>query len=316
MTETTKRIFDVYQVRKTKQQKRAFAEYVRQIAEQNAYTFSVETGCLGARNLVIGDVENADVVYTAHYDTCVGLPFPNFITPTNFVVYLLYQMVLVVCLLVPILLAELLLGGVAGVMAALSGNDALLPVFMLIGTYAVLFGFLFLFFAGPANKHTANDNTSGVTTVLDILQALSPAHKTRVAFVLFDLEEAGLFGSMAFAAKHKNAMKTKLLINFDCVSDGDTMLFAVKKNAKRYVPLLEEAFAPTETKAVKILTKGVFYPSDQANFPCGVGVAALKRSKMLGLLYMNRIHTKRDVIYEEENIEFFKNGALRLIERL
>lgn len=316
MTETTKTIFDIYQVRKTKQQKRAFAEYVRPIAEANGYSFSVEKGCLGARNLVIGDVENADVVYTAHYDTCVGLPFPNFITPKHFAVYLLYQIVLAVFLLVPLLLAEVLLGLAAGAVLALTGNEALPPLIVLVGTYAVLFGFLLLFFAGPANPHTANDNTSGVTTVLDILQAISPAHKTRVAFVLFDLEEAGLFGSMAFAAKHKKAMRDKLLVNFDCVSDGDTMLFAVKKNAKRYVPLLEEAFVPTETKAVEIVTKGVFYPSDQANFPCGVGVAALKTSKTLRLLYMNRIHTKRDVIYEEDNIEFFKNGALRLIELL
>ena len=35
-----------------------------------------------------------------------------------------------------------------------------------------------------------------------------------------------------------------------------------------------------------------------------------------GLLYMNRIHTHRDVIYNEKNIEFLKNGALKLIELL
>ena len=34
----------------------------------------------------------------------------------------------------------------------------------------------------------------------------------------------------------------------------------------------------------------LFYPSDQANFPRDISVAALKRSKR-GLLYMDRIHT-------------------------
>ena len=62
---------------------------------------------------------------------------------------------------------------------------------------------------------------------------------------------------------------------------------------------------------VEVADKNVFYPSDQANFPCGVGVASLRSTKK-GLLYMNRIHTSRDVIYQEENIEFFKNGAIEL----
>ena len=81
------------------------------------------------------------------------------------------------------------------------------------------------------------------------------------------------------------------------------------------MPLLESAFMPSMTISVEVLTKGVFYPSDQANFPLGVGVAALKKTKG-GLLYMNKIHTKHDTVYEEKNIEFLKNGAIDLIERL
>ena len=52
------------------------------------------------------------------------------------------------------------------------------------------------------------------------------------------------------------------------------------------------------------------------NFPCGVGVAALKRSKHFGILYMNRIHTKRDIIYRDENIEFLKNASLKLVNSI
>jgi hypothetical protein len=57
----------------------------------------------------------------------------------------------------------------------------------------------------------------------------------------------------------------------------------------------------------------VFYPSDQANFRHGVGVAALKRTRR-GLLYMDRIHTKGDTVYEEKNIRFLTEGAIRLSE--
>jgi hypothetical protein len=59
----------------------------------------------------------------------------------------------------------------------------------------------------------------------------------------------------------------------------------------------------------------VFYPSDQANFSRGVGAAALKKAKG-GLLYMDRIHTKRDTVYMEENIVYLTEGAVRLAGRL
>ena len=76
--------------------------------------------------------------------------------------------------------------------------------------------------------------------------------------------------------------------------------------------MIEEAFAPTEKYEGKYsveVAKKAFYPSDQINFNRGVGVSALKRTKR-GLLYMNRIHTKNDTVYDEENIEFLKNGAI------
>jgi len=66
---------------------------------------------------------------------------------------------------------------------------------------------------------------------------------------------------------------------------------------------------------VEVASKGVIYPSDQANFPVGVGVAALKTSKS-GILYMDRIHTKRDTVCREENIEFLRDGAVRLLSMI
>ena len=54
-------------------------------------------------------------------------------------------------------------------------------------------------------------------------------------------------------------------------------------------------------------SKGAIYPSDQANFDRGVGVAALKKTKS-GLLYMDRIHTERDTVYMEENMAYLTEG--------
>jgi len=47
-----------------------------------------------------------------------------------------------------------------------------------------------------------------------------------------------------------------------------------------------------------------------------VGVAALKKSRRLGILYMNRIHTPRDTVYEEENIAYLVRGARHLTSAL
>ena len=111
-------------------------------------------------------------------------------------------------------------------------------------------------------------------------------------------------------------MEDKLLVNFDCISDGDTILLALKKQAEKYRPHLEKAFVPNDRFKVDIRSKGVFYPSDQSQFKCGVGVAALKYSKRLKTEYMDRIHTKKDVIFEEANIEFLTDCAITLAETL
>ena len=128
------------------------------------------------------------------------------------------------------------------------------------------------------------------------------------------LEESGLIGSSVFASKHKKAMKDKPLINFDCVSDGDHFLFVQSGRArKRCGAALAEAFTDkADTQVTLAGPLGAFYPSDQANFPCGVGVAALNRSPVLGL-YMSRIHTAKDTVCREENFRFLLDGARRFL---
>lgn len=312
MTQTTQTIFQNFQVRKTKKQKTAFIEYVKILANNMGYACNVEKNIFfGTRNIIIGNPDTAKVVYTAHYDTCARVPFPNFITPKCKSLYVLYQFAIAILFaLVPAFLI-LILGSQLGVML---GGDEALSVYIsgnIAYIYAILFAVLLM--AGPANKHTANDNTSGVTTLIDIMAAMPAEKRNEVAFVFFDLEEAGLLGSMAFSMKHRKAMKNKLLINFDCVSDGNNILFAVKRKAKKYIDGLEKAFEDNGAFNVEIKTRGIFYPSDQMNFPCGVGVAALKKSKLLNILYMDRIHTKRDVIYCEENIRFLVDGSVKLV---
>ncbi len=313
MNEIQHEILDKYQVRKTKKQKNAFIEFTKERLGSLGYEARVEKGSLGARNIVVGDIESARVVYTAHYDTCPRLPFPNFITPKNFSIYLLYQLAIVLMIIVPIFAVSFVFGMVLGFLPI--GEEAMDIIIGLWSPFVWVVA-LWLMMCGPANKHTANDNTSGVTALFGIMEELPEELRGSAAFVFFDLEEVGLFGSAGFASKHKKEMRSKLLINFDCISDGENFLFALRKAAVPYKEKIENAYTPTESEGrVEVLTKGVFYPSDQANFPMGVGACALLSTKK-GLLYMNKIHTNKDTIYREENINFFVRGSVRLAELL
>ena len=311
--DTANIVLEKYQVRKNSKQKTEFIEFVKQYSEENGYNCRVEKGMFGARNIIVGDTEKASVVYTAHYDTCAILPFPNFITPKKFSIYLLYQIILTLGIIFAATMLGVLVGVVIGVFIALANVDfELIEPFIPLITYACFIAVFMLFLNGPANKHTANDNTSGVVTLLEIIRKIPEDKRANAAFVFFDLEESGLFGSMSYASKHKNEKKDKLFVNFDCVSDGNNILLALRKGAKKDKEKLQKYFVSNDEINVEILDKGVFYPSDQVNFNRGVGVASLKYSKLLKTLYMDKIHTKNDTVFEERNIEFLSDCAVTL----
>ena len=322
MRASAREILDRYQVRKTKKQKTAFICYMKGLLSGMGYKMRVEGGAAGSRNIVVGDISKAKVVMTAHYDTAPILPFPNFITPRSIGIYVLYQAVLTLFFLAIYAAVEAVasylfvtlplefLEEVSAEGFIVRFVKTVVPI-VLILVGAVLLMQLML--KGPANKHTANDNTSGVATLIAIMEDLPEHLRDKVAFVFFDNEEVGLVGSRSFSQSYRSSMKNKLLLNFDCVSDGEDVLFVLPKRAAEYENVIARSFVSTERYNVIIAKKHVIYPSDQVCFPLGVDVAALKRTKR-GLLYMNRIHTSRDIIFNEENIEFIKDGALALIE--
>lgn len=257
-----------------------------------------------SHNVIVGDPEAADVVYTAHYDTCAVLPFPNLITPQNLLFYLLYQLLIVVPMFLLAIGAEVLL--------LILWNDAPLWLAMLL-VYCVLGFCLWWILAGPANKHTMNDNTSGVATLMEIALSLPQEARGKVAFIFFDNEEKGLFGSSLYKKVHGKKMKDTLVVNFDCVSDGDHIQFYPSSKLKKNPLLfnkLKDSFSSDDRKQVALVTGFGFYPSDQRAFPNGVGVAAMHKSR-LGY-WLGRIHTKRDTVFDEENIELLRRGALQL----
>ncbi|MBE6899831.1 MAG: Zn-dependent exopeptidase M28 [Ruminococcaceae bacterium] len=302
MTSISEEILEKYQVRKTRKQKTAFIEYLRAHFPE----IKVEEDAIGySRNIVIGNPDTAKVVFGAHYDTCAVMPIPNFIMPKSVLVSVLYTFVLVI----PMLIIGSVVGGAAGYLFDDSNATAL---FTLITYWAILF----LMILGPANKHTVNDNTSGVITLIELMNAMTEEERAQSCFVFFDNEEKGLFGSSTFAKEHKKVMKDKLLINFDCVSDGDYLMLILNKKAfPEHFENIKAAFADVTEKNVLIeKSKFVYYPSDQKNFKKNIGVAAFKKSK-LGL-YMDRIHTPRDTIMDERNIAVLTEGIIKFLKTI
>ncbi len=305
MIEKPMDVLTQYPIRKSKLQKAVFRDDVMQYIRSLGYSPKAENGSFGARNVVFGNQEGAKYLVTAHYDTCARLPFPNFLPPCNFWAYLFYQ--LAICL------AAFVIAFIMGLAVNILTDEGSLGSLL---SAAACWLLLLMMFCGPANIHNANDNTSGIVTVLEIAAKLPAEARQDVCFVLFDLEEAGLFGSAGYRSKHKKATNSQLVLNLDCVGDGnEIMLFPCKRlrKNKKAMAFLTRSETDAGEKSLRVHKRGyAFYPSDQANFPYGVGIAAFRRNKYIGL-YCSRIHTSKDTILEEANVQLLSRQLTALI---
>ena len=295
------RVVHEFNVRKTRSQKGRFIEVLTQALTDDGHMVRVEETkrLIHNRNIVVGDIKQAKVICTAHYDTPAALPLPSIIAPKNVLVTVLYQFFLALLLIIPLcglyFLAHVLLEEPAG-------------AFFLYCIFAVLL--LYLLINGPANKSNCNDNTSGVVTLIELLNRLSPDERSIVACVFFDNEEKGLIGSLKFSKRHSKQLSGKLIVNFDCVSDGDTLLMAGNRLARENAKLSQMFASSFENDSGKeILFTSAFYPSDNLCFGKNMTIAigAMRKSKWLGL-HLSRIHTSRDVMFDETNIETLSDG--------
>lgn len=307
-------ILQDYQVRKSNKEKTEFIEYIKTRLQTAGYGVESDImieekgkGLLKSRNIVVGNPKTARVFFTAHYDTCAVIPFPNLMTPTNPVLFILFQLALVVLIFGFCFLLTLLFTIVT--------NDIFDPgLVMIVIVYVFLFHMLF----GYRNKHTANDNTSGTITITKILEALPEEDRNKVCVIYFDNEEKGLFGSSFFYEKHKKEMNDKLLINFDCVGDGRDIVVLGKTKARKddlYEAFLQSFESCKGRYDVEFLSRNMLpmmFGSDQMHFNKGVGVCALRKSPFGR--YVARIHTPFDTVCREENVKYIVDSMKRFVE--
>lgn len=298
-------VLKLFPIRKSKQQKEAFADAVIEYAQEQGYTACVEEKKKDVRNIVIGDLSSAKYMITAHYDTPASIGLPNFIVPNNPVLFVGIQL-----LLVAFLVAFAV--GVGFLAYWICENDS---ISYLVGYFAYLILFL-LMIKGPANRNNANDNTSGIVTLLEILSALPNDLRDSVCFVLFDMEEGGLIGSSIFRKTHKSVTENLVVLNLDCVGDGDIIQLTPVKKARKNPELLTtlaKVCGRVGNKELRLREKG-FYggSSDHKHFPLGVAIMSFHYKKGIGL-YCGRIHTWRDTVLDKTNVDVLRDALISLI---
>ena len=296
-------------MRKSPEDKEKFRNYIVNSLKEKGIETKIERTADGKNdNIVVGDPKNAKAVFTAHYDTPARSLFPNIMMPKNRLAFYSYQFLPVIFLLVVSLAIGYLVGTVI-----LKSEGAWYFVFLI--SYYVIF---FLMMMAFTNKFNYNDNTSGVATVLSIIDGLDLDELKDVAFILFDNEEKGKKGSAAYFKDHKEEMKDRFLVNFDCVGNGKNIIFIAQKDAvdSEEYKILENSFEKNLGFSLDFSThKEGSANSDHKNFPKGVACVACKRAKN-GLLYTPYIHTHKDVVAYDENIDFLSKNTVDFIRKM
>ncbi len=298
-------INELYPIRKTEKQKEEFRNYIINETKKFNKSCNIETLNKKHNNIIIGDINKAKVIFTAHYDTPASSLIPNLMVPRNLLIGYLYHFGY------PFILALISLAISFGLKSILNLDYTFTIILYLI----LYFGLFILCTRTFTNKHNKNDNTSGVSTILSLI---SKNDSDNVSYILFDNEEKGLLGSKAFNKKYKSILTDKMVINLDCVGFGNNVIVIAKDNTinlPEYQILLNSLNSDENYNVVYFPFKGSMSNSDHKNFNCGVGIMTCKKAKIIGY-YTPRIHTKWDTVADLNNINFISNKLNNFINKL
>lgn len=295
-----------FPVRRTPEQKEAFRRWIQEETAQMGYSAQVEEADKH-QNVVIGDPETAQAIFTAHYDTPAGFFLPNFMTPRNRVFKVVRQ--------VGMILLFALFGAIVGVPVwLLTGNGRL----GFLAGYAVYMLLAVGMLIGPANKNNVNDNTSGVAAVLETMARIPESDRSKAAFILFDNEEKGLLGSKAYAKAHPAVKDNGFVVNLDCVGDGGHILLISSEKAREaaaYSALTQgmESASGRELHTFTLETSAG--SSDHKSFKTSSVIYACNEKKGIGF-YCDKIHTSKDTVCDQANLDFIAEGLSSFVGRL
>lgn len=283
--------------------KAEFRDFVCDVAGSRGFEARVENNLI-AQNVVIGNPEKAEVVVCAHYDTPPRMPSwfihhqlasigvgsavlfggLGFLVPQWALANLPPEQVIT------------LVTGIEHGTKALSG-----------ALMAYMMGFL-----GGENKKNFDDNSSGVLTVLNLLEHYKDfpqEAKDKIAFVLLDNEEKFLLGSFTYSLRHRKQVKRQEVVNVDCVGVGKRMNifhFNGKKwRGKRpaIAEKLRDEMNANGSFNPRIRRSGLMSTSDHLAFGKSKGACcllAVEEDDKQSLV--KHIHSKKDTRLDDDNI--------------
>lgn len=303
MTGVSKQIVALYMMRNSKTEKEEFLKYIIPQLNRIGYDTRIQATQSSGKsnyNLIAGDLENAHIIFTAHYDTPRQNIFYNRVYPTSVFKTWLVRLLPVLILLV--LTAFIIINN-----SLFSGLATLLIGALLIGAGT----------ASLKNKNNYNDNTSGVVCIYDIAARISPVYKDKAAFVFFDNEENGFKGSKAFAEEFGELCKKKLIINLDCLGSGDDIAFCYSDTTHDKAAEIAGFYKNShDNKRVGIIKlKPHTFVSDFKSFENWINVSVFHRTDF-GNLYLNNIHSADDIVIDEENLDIIGDIMFELVSQL
>lgn len=286
MRRFSKELLADFNIRRTIKQKNNFYKKICDKFYDSGYEVFEERKFSG-RNIYIGDIKKADIIFAARYDTKPTLPFKNFIFPKNKkLTYFYYFLVFSVMNIISLFLEYCYFW----ITESMNGSLICYFISMAIMLLWYVFGFSF---------SGADDNTSSVMALCESILSFSPEvlKKKNVAFVFFD----------------KSFKTDKTVIELTKIGVGNNILFMCSKELRDDNALTDKLISYIENhenKAnnVTILEK----TSYKSRFDKTMLVSSFLSTKK-GLLYSKNSRTLWDNKIDETNIELISKFITNII---
>ncbi|KGO13331.1 M28 family peptidase [Clostridium botulinum] len=247
---------------------------------------------------------NADIIFTAHYDTPGTMP--KFL---GFIFKLFGHARQIIGSIIYIVIILLLIRFIKN---ALNISISYMVVFILI-----IFPMLI------KNKKNYNDNSSGVITLLNIAYELKnnenlKGKADKIKIVFLDNEESGLLGSNLLSKywqEKDEYFKEKKIINFDCVGVGDIpIVYYSKELDYELADFLQNILSCCKKDSKKFMCR--YYPlSDDYSFKKNPAISIIFSNKSIipGGYYIPNVHCSKDNVLKLENIQWLTREILKRI---
>lgn len=283
------------QKRYTKAEKQEFLGFLKsKLLSLGFQTHEINAGFCKTTHLETLTKEVPEIILLAHYDTSTTLPlwFEGIMRVSG------HTRNLITVLLI-ILIFQLV---------ALTNIPWIIGSLQIILISSLLIPILFI-----PNKHTMNDNTSGVFALLLLAEKLkgNPALKEKVKLVFTDNEEKSLIGSMQLK-KYWNKInfpwRNAQIISVDSIGRGDNAVISYNFNDHLAKELAKSIH--TDSEKIKTINMGISPFSDAWVFSKqgAVNINMMNKSLLPGGYYIKNIHCKRDREISMENVLMVVNS--------